>query len=140
MLDFSHSGSRLAASVLLLLASPTIMDAGGPRSVAGSTFFNSSVMGQPIHWSGGQVNYSVDQGPLSATVTNQQAVAMVDAAAALWSTVPTAGVTLKDMGSLAEDVNGSNTIPGNNGSFAAPADVAPSATGFPVGVVFDADG
>ena len=65
-------------------------------------------VGQPIHWAGGQVNYYVDQGPLSGSVTNQQATAMVDAAAALWSAVPTAGVTLTDMGSLNEDVNGSN--------------------------------
>jgi hypothetical protein len=33
---------------------------------------------------------------------------MVDAAAALWSAVPTAGVTLTDMGPLNEDVNGAN--------------------------------
>ena len=33
---------------------------------------------------------------------------MVDAAAALWSAVPTAGVTLTDQGPLNEDVNGSN--------------------------------
>ncbi|HEX8813460.1 MAG TPA: IPT/TIG domain-containing protein, partial [Terracidiphilus sp.] len=113
--------------------------------VAGTTFFNSNVMGQPIHWTGGKVQYYVDQGPLSSTVTNQQAVAMVDSAAALWSTVPTAGVMVTDMGSLAEDVNGSNTIGVIGGSFAttvfaAPADVTPSATGFPVAVIFDANG
>ena len=113
--------------------------AGGPNYVAGSTYFNSSVLGQPIHWANGQVNYYVDQGPLSSTITNQQATAMVDAAAALWSAVPTAGVTLTDMGSLAENVSGANTV-ANNGVFAAPADVTPNATGFPVGVIYDADG
>lgn len=144
MLGFSHSrarlGAHLATGVALLTVFPAVLGAGGPRAVAGTTFFNASAMGQPIHWSGGAVNYYVDQGPLSATVTNQQAVAMVDAAAALWSGVSTAGVTVTDMGSLAEDVSGLNTIPGNNNSFAAPADVTPSATGFPVAVVFDEDG
>jgi hypothetical protein len=140
MLVFSHFRAHLALAAILFVLSPTVVDAGGPRSVAGTTFFNTSVMGQPIHWSGGQVNYYVDQGPLSDTVTNQQAVAMVDAAAALWSAVPTAGVKLTDKGSLAEDVDGTNTVPGSNNTFAAPADVTPSATGLPVSVIFDADG
>ena len=38
---------------------------------------------------------------------------MVDAAAALWSAVPTAGVTLVDAGPLNEDVSGSNIVAGN---------------------------
>lgn len=64
--------------------------AGGPKYIAGATFFDRAVLGQPVHWSGGQVKYYVDQGPLNATINNQQATAMVDAAAALWSAVPTA--------------------------------------------------
>jgi hypothetical protein len=135
----------------LLLPSPTAC-AGGPRYVAGTTYFNSGVLGQPIHWAGGQVNYYVDQGPLSSTVTNQQAVAMVDAAAALWSAVPTAGVTLTDKGPLNEDVSGANIVAsGTNfavtneqtdqlNQIAQPADVTPSATQYPVGVIFDYDG
>src|ERR1700733_3160418 len=140
MLGFSHSRAHLALAVILFVLSPAIVQGGGPRAVAGTTYFNPSVMGQPLYWSGGKINYYVDQGALSATVSNQQAVAMVDAAAALWSAVPTAGVILTDRGSLAEDVNGSNTIPGSNNPFAAPADLTPSSTGFPVGIVFDADG
>ncbi len=107
--------------------------------MAGVSFFNPAVLGQPIHWSGGKLNYYVDQGPLSSAVTNQQATAMVDAAAALWSTIPTAAVTLTDMGSLNEDVNGAN-IAVTNGQTAQPADVTPSATGYPVGVIYDVDG
>ena len=144
MLGLSHSRAQLALVCILVailfVLSPALVQAGGPRAVAGTTYFNSSVMGQPLHWTGGKINYYVDQGALGATVSNQQAVAMVDAAAALWSAVPTAGVTLTDKGSLAEDVSGSNTIPGSNNTFAAPADVTPSSTGFPVGIVFDADG
>jgi len=130
------SGLRIA---LVLLAGSTPALAGGPRYVAGVTYFNAGTAGQPIHWAGGQLNYFVDQGPLSATVNNQQATAMVDAAAALWSAVPTAGVTLTDMGPLNEDVNGSN-IAAVNGTIAQPADVTPSATNYPVGVIYDADG
>ena len=99
--------------------------AGGPKFVAGTTFFNPAVAGQPVHWAGGQVNYYVDQGPLSATVTNQQATAMVDAAAALWSAVPTAAVTLTDKGPLNEDVSGSNIVVDTNGQIAQPSDITP---------------
>jgi len=123
----------------LVAASTAPLFAGGPKYIAGSTYFQSSVMGTPLHWANGQVRYYVDQGPLSATVSNQQATALVDAAAALWSTVPTAGINLTDAGSLAENVSGANVAVGNQ-SFTAPADVTPSATSFPVGVIYDTDG
>jgi hypothetical protein len=64
---------------------------------------------------------------------------MVDAAAALWSAVGTAGVTLTNVGPLNEDVSGSN-IAATNGVITQPADVTPSAAGYPVGVIYDADG
>jgi hypothetical protein len=110
--------------------------------VAGVSYFNPGVIGQPVVWAGGQVTYFVDQGPLG-TLTNTQAVAMTDAAATIWSAVPTAAVNLIDGGSLAEDVNGSNVIAGvgdANPIFVQPSDVAPSAGTTPVGVVFDTDG
>jgi hypothetical protein len=123
----------------LLLLAPAATLAGGPKYVAGASFFNPGVLGQPIHWAGGQVNYYVDQGPLNSAISNQQATAMVDAAAALWSAVPTAGVTLTDEGQLNEDVSGAN-IAVVDGVITQPADVTPSATGYPVGVIFDEDG
>jgi hypothetical protein len=140
----------LGAALLGLV--PTAALAGGPKYVAGTSGFNSSVLGQPVHWANGQVNYYVDQGPLNGFVTNQQAVAMVDAAAALWSAIPTTAVTLTDKGTLNEDVSGANiVVSGTNftvtneqtsqlGVLTAPADVAPSATGYPLGIIFDADG
>jgi len=64
---------------------------------------------------------------------------MVDAAASLWNAVPTAGVSLTDAGPLNEDVSGANVVAGNQ-VFAQPADVAPTATNYPVGVIYDADG
>ena len=122
-----------------LLLAPLPAVAGGPHFVAGVSFFNPAVLGQPVHWAGGQVRYFVDQGPLNSAVSNQQATAMVDAAAALWSAIPTAGVTLTDAGSLNEDVSGGSIVAGNQ-VILQPADVTPAATGYPVGVIFDADG
>jgi hypothetical protein len=152
----SHSRSPIslgtATWLLAVLLAPAAAVAGGPKYVAGVSFFDPGVMGQPVHWAGGQVNYYVDQGPLSASVNNQQATAMVDAAAALWNAVPTAGVTLADKGQLNEDVSGANiVVSGTNftvtgeqtnqlGVITAPADTTPSATSFPLGVIFDADG
>ena len=139
-LDSSHS-RRLAVllPVLLLSLAPAVGRAGGPKYVAGATVFNPANMGQPIHWAGGQVYYYVDQGPLNGSVSNQQATAIVDAAAALWSAVPTAEVTLTDKGPLNEDVNGSN-IAATGGQITAPADVTPVATAYPLAVIYDADG
>ncbi len=127
------------SAALLAGLSPQPACAGGPKYIAGPTYFNPSVLGQPVHWAGGQVNYYVDQGPLSSTISNQQATAMVDAAASIWSAVPTAGVTLTDEGTLNEDVSGLN-IAATNGVITAPADVAPSATNYPLAVLYDADG
>src|SRR5579863_3731811 len=131
------AAAGLAAGLGLVLAVPAA--GGGPRYVAGSSFFNPGVMGQPVHWAGGQVNYYVDQGPLNSSIDNQHATAMVDAAAALWSAVPSAGVTLARMGSLNEDVNGANILSGNQ-SIARPSDAAPSATSYPLAVIYDSDG
>jgi hypothetical protein len=143
------------STVAWLLASflvPVFAVAGGPKYVAGVSYFNPGVIGQPIHWANGQLHYYVDQGPLNALVTNQQATAMVDAAAALWSAVPTAGVTLTDKGSLNEDVSGANILLSGTsftvtneqtsqlGVIIQPADVTPSATSYPLAIIFDADG
>lgn len=123
---------------VVLILSPAWLQGGGPRYVAGVTFFNPGVSGQPVRWANGTVSYYVDQGPLNSTIDNQQATAMVDRAAQMWSQVPTAGVSLVRAGVLNEDVNGSNAMPGT-GSLLQPSDTSPSAT-YPVAVVYDADG
>ncbi|MGO9938455.1 MAG: hypothetical protein ACLPH3_12365 [Terracidiphilus sp.] len=130
---------RKVEALLLVLLAPACLFAGGPRRVAGVSFFDPEVVGQPVHWSGGQVQYYVDQGPLNSFVSNQQATAMVDAAAALWSAVITAGVTLVNAGALNEDVSGASIVAAN-GAIEQPIDVAPMATEYPVGVIYDADG
>ena len=137
----SASLCRLSIALFgLALLAPAAARAGGPKYIAGVSFFNPGVLGQPVHWAGGQLNYYVDQGPLSASVTNQQATAMVDAAAALWSAVPTAGVRLTDSGPLNEDVSGSDIVVNSAGQIAQPSDVTPMATSYPLAVIYDADG
>ena len=137
--DLSRRRTSPFSTILLLCLAPMAAHAGGPKYVAGVSFFNPGVVGQPVHWAGGQVNYYVDQGWLSSSVPNAQATAMVDAAAAIWSAVPTAGVTLVDMGTLNEDVNGS-TIAVAKGTIAGPADVTPAAANYPLGIIYDQDG
>ena len=131
---------RAAFPLALLCLIPVCTSAGGPKFVAGTSFFNPAVIGQPVHWAGGQINYYVDRGPLSSFVSNQQATAMVDAAAGRWSIVPTAGVILTGTGPLNEDVSGSNILVNSSGAIVAPADVTPAATNYPLGVIYDADG
>lgn len=135
-----HGRPGCFLALLVVSLAPSLAVAGGPKYIAGTSYFNPAALGQPVHWANGQVNYYVDQGPLNGVVSNQQATAMVDAAAALWSAVPTAGVVLADKGPLNEDVNGSNIAVNSSGQITAPADVTPSATNYPVAVLFDADG
>lgn len=139
--SFANSCRMRALKLLALLVAlqPLSIEAGGPKYVAGASYFNPAAMGQSVHWAGGRLNYYVDQGPLNGAVSNQQATAMVDAAAALWSAIPTAGVALTDAGSLNEDVSGAN-IAASGGTITQPADVTPAADNYPVGVIFDSDG
>jgi hypothetical protein len=134
-----HRAQECVLGPILLVLAPLTAWAGGPKFVAGVSYFNPSVLGQPAHWANGKLSYYVDQGPLNSSVSNQQATAMVDAAAALWSAVPTAGVALTDAGQLNEDVSGAN-ITASNQTITQPADVTPNATSYPVGVIFDSDG
>ena len=128
----------LACAVLLVASS--FARAGGPKYVAGTTYFDPAVIGHPVVWTNGQVKYYVDQGPLNSSIDNQQAVAMVDAAAAPWSAIPTAALALVNSGPLNEDVSGSDIVVDASGRVTAPADVTSSSTNYPVAVVFDADG
>ncbi len=130
---------RSLASILVTIALVAPAHAGGPRWVAGSSYFNPSALGQPLVWRNGVVNYYTDLGDLSPTVTQTQANAMVAAAAALWSGIPTAALEINAAGSLAEDVNGSNFYARPN-RLVMPQDVQSRATGTPLGIIYDADG
>jgi hypothetical protein len=129
-----------AAVIVMTLLSVGTIYAGGPKYVAGSSYFNSSTMGQPITWSQGQINYYTDQGDLSPILPNSAANAFVAGAFTQWTAVASAAVTANAAGQLTEDVNGGNIEVGPNGVVTAPSDITPSATQTPVGIVYDFDG
>jgi hypothetical protein len=143
MHDAGDSADRhskvLTLLALLIVFAVDIAHAGGPHWVAGSSYFTSSVKGQPIVWANGQVTYYTDLGNLSSQVSQTQANAMVANAAAVWNSVNTAAVSIQAGGSLAEDVNGANVTAGANG-VTLPADIQPTATNIAVAVIYDADG
>ena len=129
----------VALAVLLFLFAGQVARASGPRWVAGSSYFKASKMGQPVVWANGKVTYFTDLSDLSAEVSQSQANAMVATAAAVWSGVPTAAVSIQYGGNLAEDVDESITV-NSSGGITLPADLQPSATQDPVGVVYDETG
>lgn len=132
--------SRILAVSIVLATFPGMTYAGGPKYIAGSTFFDSSTMGQPLTWAQGQVNYYTDQGDLSPILPNAAANTFVANAFLQWTSVATASVAATGAGQLAEDVKGSNIAVDANGIVTAPADITFSATQTPVAIVYDFDG
>lgn len=131
---------RLATAGALVFFFAMVARAGGPDYVAGSSYFNSTSMGQPITWAGGTVNYYTDQGELSPILSNASANALVASSFSQWTAVSTAALTANAAGQLAEDANGSNIAVNSSGVVTAPTDITPDATGTPVGIVYDFDG
>jgi hypothetical protein len=131
---------RLATALAIVFLFAALARAGGPEYVAGSSYFDSSTMGQPITWSLGVVNYYTDRGDLSPILPNAAANLFVANAFSQWTAVSTAAITASSAGQLAEDVNGTNIAVNSNGIVTAPADITPSATQSPVGIVYDFDG
>jgi hypothetical protein len=126
-------------AALLLIAGVLIVDmarAGGPRYVAGTTYFNSGLKGTPVTWADGIVNYYTDRGDLGRALVNADADAFVADAFSRWTSIPTAGITATRAGQLAEDVTGAGLL----ASGGLPPDVLPTAINQPVAVVYDADG
>ncbi len=113
--------------------------AGGPAFVAGSGYA-PGVEGQALVWANGSVQYFTDQGNLSPILTGAQADTLVATAFSTWTSIAGVRLTSSQGGHLAEDVNGSNIAVDSSGTITAPADITSSATGTPVGVVYDSDG
>ncbi|MGA8430094.1 MAG: IPT/TIG domain-containing protein [Candidatus Sulfotelmatobacter sp.] len=131
---------RLALALAIVLCCALLSRAGGPEYVAGTTYFTAAVPGQPLVWPRGQILYYTDQGDLSPLLPNATANTFVANAFSIWTSVPTAAIVATNSGELAEDVSGSNVLRNSDGSLTLPADIQPSATGTPVGVVYDYDG
>lgn len=124
--------------VLFISGSPSF--AGGPKYIAGTTYFNSGMSGTPLTWANGSVVYYTDQGNLSPILPVPSADAFVASAFSQWTTISTAAISATRAGQLAEDVSGSNVYRNPDGSLTMPADIMPTAVGKPVGIVYDADG
>jgi IPT/TIG domain len=114
--------------------------AGGPLYVAGASYFDSGVKGTPLTWAQGTLNYYTDQGDLSPQLPGPAADAFVADAFTRWTSISTAAISANLAGQLAEDVSGSNVTANADGTINVPADILPTATGEPVGIVYDADG
>jgi hypothetical protein len=131
---------RHILAVILLVTSGSVASlAGGPAFVAGSGY-NLGVEGQALIWANGSVQYFTDQGNLSPILTGSQADALVAAAFSTWTSISGVALTATQGGHLAEDVNGSDIETNGFGVVTAPADITSSATGTPVGIVYDYDG
>jgi hypothetical protein len=71
---------------------------------------------------------------------NASANSFVAGAFGVWTSVPTAALAATNAGSLAEDVSGVNVIVNGDGTISMPTDIQSTATGTPVGIVYDYDG
>jgi hypothetical protein len=126
--------------LLLLLIISSNSYAGGPRYVAGSSYFDPGIMGTPLTWAQGAITYYTDQGDLSPVLPHSAADSFVANAFAQWTSISTAAVSATLGGQLAENVGGATVTVNSDGSVSMPLDILPSATATPVAVVYDEDG
>jgi len=131
---------RVLLITVFVLILPMTLRAGSPKYVAGASYFDPGTMGTPLTWSQGIVSYYTDQGDLSSALPNASANAFVADAFSQWTSISTAAISAIAAGQLAEDVNGSNVYQNPDGTVTMPADILPSATGTPIGIVYDLDG
>lgn len=129
-----------AIAVTLLAIPLPVAQAGGPKYVAGVSYFNPGLAGTPLTWSQGVLTYYTDQGDLSPILPGPVADEFVATAFSQWTSIPIASVVATHGGQLAENVSGANVFVNPGGGITMPADIEPSATGTPVGVVYDEDG
>jgi len=133
-----RSGLKLSVLLVSLAIAPAVF-AGGPRWVAGSSYFNSSVKGQPVHWKNGAISYYLDQNGLTPLAYHTLLTGLVAQSANAWNNVPTAAVSITLGGALNEDVSGANVTVGPSG-ISMPADIQSTAASKPLGIVYDSDG
>jgi hypothetical protein len=67
----------IALALMLLIALVELARAGGPQYVAGVSYFNPGLAGQPVTWANGAVKYYTDQGNLSSLLAGADADAFV---------------------------------------------------------------
>src|SRR5947209_17335823 len=117
---------RLALALGIVLFFAMGSRAGGPKCVAGTSFFDPSMAGVSLFWPQAVIPYYTDQGDLSPILPNSSANSLVADAIAQWTSVPTAAL-VTSAGQLAEDVNGTNVIRNSDGTISVPIDVQSTA-------------
>jgi hypothetical protein len=131
---------RIAIAAAIIFLCSLLSRAGGPRRVAGTSYFDPSTMGKPLVWPLGQLTYYTDQGDLSPILRASSADTFVADAFSQWTSVSTAALRATNAGRLAEDVSGSNVTRNLDGTLTIPADIQPTALTTPIGIVYDYDG
>lgn len=126
--------------VLVLVVLPQLSHAGGPRYVAGGSYFDPGTKGVPLTWAQGAVAYYTDPGDLSPPLPHAAADQFVADTFGRWTSIPTAAVSSTLAGQLSEDVSGANVMVNPDGSITMPADLLPTALAKPLAIVYDADG
>src|SRR5579863_2738061 len=107
---------RLAIAAGTVLVYAMVSRAGNPKCVAGTSFFDPIVTGQPLVWPSGTITYYTDRGDLSPLLPNASANSFVASAFSQWTSVSTAAIAANSGGQLAEDVNGTNVIVNSDGT------------------------
>ena len=79
--------------VLLLGVLTDIAHGGGPRYVAGISYFDTGTKGTPLTWTQGTVSYYTDQNDLSTLLPHAAADTFVADAFSRWSGISTAAVS-----------------------------------------------
>ena len=126
--------------LVLVFVVAEVAHAGGPKYIAGTSFFDPQVKGTPLTWNQGAVNYYTDQGDLSPILPQAGANAFVADAFSRWTSVSTAALSATRAGQLEEDVSGQNVIVNPDHTITMPEDIMPGAVDKPVAMVYDADG
>jgi IPT/TIG domain len=130
---------KFAFVIAIVFQLTRVANAGGPAYVAGASYFDPSTMESPLTWAQGTISYYTDQGDLGAARLGASADTFVANAFSMWTSIPTAALSATHSGQLAEDVSGLNLSVANR-VITTPADIAPTATGTPIGIVYDQDG
>ena len=97
---------RLAVASGIILCGALLSRAGGPKCVAGSSYFDATTVGQALVWPQGLITYYTDQGDLSPVLPNASANALVSDAFSQWTSVPTAALAGANGGQLADKAVG----------------------------------
>lgn len=75
-------------AVAMLFVLLQLAHAGGPKYVAGASFFDPGTKGTPLTWAGGALDYYTDQGDLSPLLQHAAADSLVNTAFSRWTQFP----------------------------------------------------